>query len=126
MIEWAGEDPDTSGLAMSVMNERLQRLIRPADRPSVTLRVLALDGLGSVRSELSAIFRFGPGSDAACPDAAGTGDLRNEISPGGGKATYLHRITCQMPATALLGQHRRKELTPKTTESHWSGGQREP
>jgi hypothetical protein len=111
---------------MSVMGEQLQRLTRSADRPNATLQILALDGPGTVRSELSTTFRFGPGRGAARPGAAGTGNLRNEISPGCGKAAYLHRITCQMPAKALLGQYRCQELTPKTTESRWSGGQREP
>ena len=53
---------------MSVMNEQLQRLTRSADRPNATLQVLALDGPGTVRSELSTIFRFGLDGDAARQD----------------------------------------------------------
>jgi hypothetical protein len=48
------------------MNEQLQRLTRSADQPNVRLQILALDGPGTVRSELSTIFRFGLDSDAAC------------------------------------------------------------
>ena len=52
------------------MNEQLQRLTRSADRPNATLQVLALGGPGTVRSELSIIFRFGLDSDTACQDVA--------------------------------------------------------
>ena len=57
--------------------------------------------------------------------AVSTGHLRNDFSSDGGKETYLHRITRPMPARRSA-RHDVKELTPKTTESHWSGGQREP
>ena len=110
---------------MSVMNEQLQRLTRSACRSNVSLQVLALDGPGTVRSELSVIIRVGPDTGAARRDAAVTGDTRNDISRSGGKEAYLHRIMCPMPAKALLGPRWCKELTPKTTESHRSG-QREP
>jgi hypothetical protein len=110
---------------MSVTNEQLQRLTLSAYRPSVTLQILALDEPGTVHGELSTIPRFGLGSNTR-QGAAGTAHLRNDISLGGEKEAYLHRITCPMPAKALLGPHLCKELTPKTTESHWSGGQREP
>ena len=53
---------------MSVMNEQLRRLTRSADRPNATLQVLVLDRPGTVRSELSTIFRIGLGSDAARQD----------------------------------------------------------
>lgn len=52
------------------MNEQLQRLIRSVGRPNVRLQVLALDGPGTVRSELSTIFRFGLDSDAARQDVS--------------------------------------------------------
>ncbi len=55
---------------MSVMNEQLRRLTRSADRPNATLQVLALDGPGTVRSELSTIFRFALDGDAARQDVA--------------------------------------------------------
>jgi hypothetical protein len=53
---------------MSVMNEQRQRLTRSADQPNATLQVLALDGPGTVRGELSTIFRIGVDGDAACQD----------------------------------------------------------
>lgn len=120
------QDPGYVRLAMSVMNEQLQRLTPPVCRPNVTLQILALGGPGLIRGEPSAILCLGPDRGAACQGVAGTGHLRNDHSPGGGKGAYPRRITCQVPAGALLGPHRCKELTPKTTESHWSGGQREP
>jgi hypothetical protein len=52
------------------MNEQLQRLTRSADRLNATLQVLALDGAGTVLSELSTIFRFGLDSDAARQDVS--------------------------------------------------------
>ena len=52
------------------MNERLQRLTRSADRPNATLQVLVLDGRGTVRSELSTIFRFALDSDPAREDVS--------------------------------------------------------
>ena len=110
---------------MSVMNEQLQRLTLPACRSNVSLQALALDGTGTVRSELPVSVRFGPDTGAARQAIASSGDLRKGISRSGGIEPSLHRITRQMPAKAL-GPHRCKELTPKTTESHRSGGQREP
>ena len=109
---------------MSVMNERLQRLALSADRPDVVLQILAFEP-HSVLGELSA----NPGSasgNGVRQDAVGTRQFRNDITLGGRKHRHLRRITCQVLCTALPGPHRCKELTPKTTESHWSGGQREP
>jgi hypothetical protein len=111
---------------MSVMNEQLQRLMRSADQPGVSLRILAPDGPGMVRGVLPTIWCSGPDSGAARQGIAGTGHLRNDASPDGGTKIYPHRITCPMLAMALFGPHRCRDLTPKTTESHWSGGQREP
>lgn len=111
---------------MSVMNEQPQRLIRSVGRPDVRLQILALDGPGTVRGESFTISRFGRDSNAARQDMMNVGRPGKDFWLGGGKATYLHRITCQIPAKALLGQHRCKEQTPKTTESHCPGGQHEP
>ncbi len=107
------------------MNEQLQRLMRSADRPGVTLQIPVLDGPLTVLGELSANLGE-PGSDAVHQDTAGTRHLRNDTSRGGGKERYLRRMTRQVPAKALSRPHRCQEITPKTTESHWSGGQREP
>jgi hypothetical protein len=111
---------------MNVMNEQPQRLMRSANRPGLTLQILILDGPHTVLGELSANLRFASDSSAARQAAVGTGHLRNDMSLGGREETCLHRITCPMLPKALSGLHWRKELTPKTTESHWSGGQREP
>jgi len=68
MIRSAEERSRYVRLAMSVMNEQLRRLTRSADRPNATLQVLALDGPGTVRRELSTISRIGLDSDAARQD----------------------------------------------------------
>jgi hypothetical protein len=113
-------------LVVSVMNERLRRLALSATQPNGTLQTLALDGAHAVCGELSAIIRFGTDRKAARQAAASIRRPRNDFPPHGGKETHPHRITCRMPVRALYGSRRCKELTPKTTESHWSGGQREP
>ena len=76
--------------------------------------------------DLSAIIRFGPDGEVACQGEVSARRARNDFPLDGGKKTGLYRMTCPIPAKALPGSHRCKELTPKTTESHWSGGQREP
>jgi hypothetical protein len=113
-------------LAMSVMNEQLQRLALSADRPGLTLQILALAGPHPVSGELSAIFGIEPGREAARHDAVSTGRLANAFPLDGRKRSYLHRTTCLALAMAPFNLGLCLELTPKTTESHWSGGQREP
>lgn len=108
------------------MNERLQRLAPSANRHNGTLQTLALNGAHTVCGELSAIIRVEPDRDAARQGAVSIRPSRNDFPLHGGKETYPHRVACRMPAGALHGSRRCKELTPKTTESHWSGGQREP
>ena len=111
---------------MGVMNERLQRLALSADGPDVVLQNLAFEGPRTVLGELSANLGLAPCYDAARQDAPGIGQFRNDITLGGRKHRHLRRVTCQVLSKAVPGPHRCKELTPKTTESHWSGGQREP
>jgi hypothetical protein len=111
---------------MSVMNEQLQRLIQSADRPNVRLQILALDGPGTVRGELFTISRFGRDSSAARQDMMSAGRPGKDFWLGGGKEIYLRLIACQMLAMTSPDPGRCKELTPKTTESRWSGGQCEP
>ena len=108
------------------MNERLQRLAPSTDRPNGTFQTVALDRAHSVCGELSAIIRREPGREAARQGPVSTEHARNDFPLHGGKETHLHRITCRTPVKALHSSRRCKELTPKTTESHWSGGQREP
>src|SRR5690348_13377968 len=108
------------------MNEWLQRLAPSANRPNRTLQTLALDRAHTVCGELSAIIRSEPARKAARPGAVSIRRPRNDVPPHGGKEAHPYRITCRMPVRALHGSRRCKELTAKTTESHWSGGQREP
>jgi hypothetical protein len=108
------------------MSQRPRRLAPSANRRNGSLQALALDGAHTVRGELSAIIRFEPDSKAARQGAVSIRRSRNDFPPHGGKETHPHRITCRMPVKAPHGSRRCKELTPKTTESHWSGGQREP
>jgi hypothetical protein len=61
------------------MNEQPQRLIRSVGRPNVRLQILALDRPGTVRSELSTIFRFALDGDAARQDVS------ESHWPGGGQ-----------------------------------------
>ena len=109
-----------------VMYEQLQRLVRDADRPNVTVQIHPLDGPHTVFVESFVIFRFDPASDAGLKDVVSTEHLRNDFSLEGEKDTYLHWIAFQMLARASLDPDRSKELILKTAESRWSGGQREP
>jgi hypothetical protein len=111
---------------MSAMNEQLQQLMRSANRPDVSLQVLALDGPGTVRGKLFTISRFGPDSNVALQGMMSTGRPGKDFSLGEGKETYLRLIAFRMLAMTSLDSDWCKELTPKTTESQWSGGQREP
>jgi hypothetical protein len=112
-------------LVVSVMSERLQRLAPSANRPNGSLQTLALDGVQTVCGELSAI-TLEPAGKAARQGAVSIRRSRNDFPLHDGKEIHPHRITRRTPVKALHGSRRCKELTPKTTESHWSGGQREP
>lgn len=107
------------------MNEQPQWLARSADRPGVTPQIVILARPFTALGELSANLGE-PGSDAGGQDAVGTRKLRNGTQPADGNERSPRRITRQVIAKPLPGPHRCKEITPKTTESHWSGGQREP
>ncbi len=108
------------------MHEQPQRLAWTADRPDVTLQILPLDGPHIVCGELSAIPRFAPDDGPAPRAVATTGHPLNDLWPDGGKGPRRLRIAPRMIAGAALGPGRSGEVIPKTTESHWSGGQREP
>jgi hypothetical protein len=108
------------------MNEQLQRLASPAGRSSLALQIRTFDVPPAACGQLSAIFRFGPDGETARQGPACIGPFRNDSSPDGGKQARPPRVALAMPVTVSLSPGRRKELTPKTTESHWSGGQREP
>jgi transcriptional regulator with XRE-family HTH domain len=107
-----------------VMYEQLQRLIREADRPNLTLRILPLNAQHTVFGESFVIFGFGPDSDAMLQDVVSAEHLRNGVSLQGERETYLHRIAFDMLADASLDAESSKELILKTAESDWSGGHR--
>jgi transcriptional regulator with XRE-family HTH domain len=107
-----------------VMYEQLQRLIREADRPNLTLRILPLNAQHTVFGESFVIFGFGPDSDAMLQDVVSAEHLRNGVSLQGERETYLHRIAFDMLADASLDAESSKELMLKTAESDWSGGHR--
>jgi hypothetical protein len=113
-----------SGVVVSVMNERLQQLAPSANRPNGTLPALALDRAHPVCGELSAAIRFEADRNAPRQGAVSIRPARNGFPLHG--ETHPHRISCRMPVKAAHGSRRCKELTPKTTESHWLSGQREP
>jgi transcriptional regulator with XRE-family HTH domain len=105
----------------SVMYEQLQRLVREADRPNMTLRILPLDAQHTVFGESFVIFGFGDDSDAMLQDVVSTEHLRSGFTLEGERETYLHRIAFQMLADASLDPAASRELILETAESHWSG-----
>jgi transcriptional regulator with XRE-family HTH domain len=107
-----------------VMYEQLQRLVRDADRPNVTLRILPLDGKHTVIGESFVIFSFGPDSDAILQDVVSAEHLRNDFAVEGERETYLHRIAFQMLDNASLDPGSSRELILETAETYWSDAQR--
>src|SRR6202453_244807 len=105
----------------SVMYEQLQRLVREADRPNLTLQILPLDVQHTVFGESFVIFGFEVDSDAMLQDVVSTEHLRSGFSLGGGGGAYLHRIAFQMLAEASLDPESSRALILETAESHWSG-----
>ena len=105
----------------SVMYEQLQRLVREADRPNLTLQILTLDAQHTVFGESFVIFGFAADSDAMLQDVVSTEHLRNGFSLEGERETYLHRIAFQMLAEASLDPAESRALILETAESHWSG-----
>ncbi|MGH7735224.1 MAG: helix-turn-helix domain-containing protein, partial [Gemmatimonadales bacterium] len=72
----------------SVMYEQLQRLVREADRPNLTLQVLPLDAQHTVFGESFVIFGFGVDTDAMLQDVVSTEHLRSGFSLEGERETY--------------------------------------
>jgi transcriptional regulator with XRE-family HTH domain len=108
----------------SVMYEQLQRLVREADQPNVTLQVLPLAAQHTVFGESFVIFGFGSDGDALLQDVVSTEHLRSGFSLEGEKETYLHRIAFQMLAEASLDPVASRALILETAQSHWSGSRR--
>lgn len=108
------------------MNEQPQWwLARPANRSGVTPPILILARPFTALGELSADLGE-PGSDIVRQDAVGSRNLPNAMPSADGNGRSRRRISRQVIAKPLPGPRRCEEITPKTTESHWSGGQREP
>jgi transcriptional regulator with XRE-family HTH domain len=104
-----------------VMYEQLQRLVREADRPNVTLRILPLDAQHAVFGESFVIFGFGSDNDALLQDVVSTEHLKNDFSVEGERETYLHRLAFQILADESLDPAASRALILETAESHWSG-----
>jgi transcriptional regulator with XRE-family HTH domain len=104
-----------------VMYEQLQRLVREADRPNVTLQILPLDAQHTVFGESFVIFRYGPDNDAMLQDVVSAEHLKNGFSVEGERETYLHRLAFQLLAGASLDPASSRALILETAESHWSG-----
>jgi hypothetical protein len=107
------------------MNEQPQWLARPANRPGVTPQIVILARPFMALGELSANLGE-PRGDVMPQDAAGTRNLPDAGPAADGNERSRRRTTRQVIARPLPGPHRCKEITRKTTESHWSGGQLEP
>ena len=108
----------------AVMYDQLQRLVKEADRPNLTLQVLPLDAQHSVFGESFVIFSFGQDADAMLQDVVSTEHLRSGFTLEGERDTYLHRIAFQMLSEASLDPTASRALILKTAESYWSGAQR--
>jgi transcriptional regulator with XRE-family HTH domain len=108
----------------SVMYDQLQRLVKEADRPNLTLQVLPLDAQHSVFGESFVIFSFGQDADAMLQDVVSTEHLRSGFTLEGERDTYLHRIAFQMLSEAALDPVASRALILETAESYWSGAQK--
>ena len=108
----------------AVMYDQLQRLVKEADRPNLTLQVLPLDAQHSVFGESFVIFGFGQDADAMLQDVVSTEHLRSGFTLEGERDTYLHRIAFQMLSEASLDPAASRALILETAESYWSGAQR--
>jgi len=105
----------------SVMYEQLQHLVRQADRPNLTLRVLPLDARHSVFGESFVIFGFADDGDATLQDVVSVEQLRSSVILEGERETYLHRIAFQALCDASLDPAGSRALILETAESYWSG-----
>ena len=105
----------------AVMYDQLQRLVKEADRPNLTLQVLPLDAQHSVFGESFVIFGFGQDADAMLQDVVSTEHLRSGFTLEGERDTYLHRIAFQMLVDAALDPVASRKLILETAETYWSG-----
>jgi transcriptional regulator with XRE-family HTH domain len=107
--------------AEAVMYDQLQRLVKEADRPNLTLQVLPLDAQHVVFGESFVIFGFGQDADAMLQDVVSTEHLRSGFTLEGERDTYLHRIAFQMLSEAALDPVASRKLILETAEAYWSG-----
>jgi transcriptional regulator with XRE-family HTH domain len=105
----------------AVMYDQLQRLVKEADRPNLTLQILPLDAQHSVFGESFVIFSFGQDADAMLQDVVSTEHLRSGFTLEGERDTYLHRIAFQMLVDAALDPVASRKLILETAETYWSG-----
>jgi transcriptional regulator with XRE-family HTH domain len=105
----------------AVMYDQLQRLVKEADRPNLTLQILPLDAQHSVFGESFVIFGFGQDADAMLQDVVSTEHLRSGFTLEGERDTYLHRIAFQMLVDAALDPVASRKLILETAEGYWSG-----
>lgn len=105
----------------TVMREQLQRLVREADRPNLTLQVLPLDAQRTVIGESFEIFGFEADNDAMLQDVVSTEHMKSGFILEGERDTYLHRIAFNTLTDAALDPADSKALILQTAESHWSG-----
>ena len=105
----------------AVMYDQLQRLVKEADRPNLTLQVLPLDAQHVVFGESFVIFGFGQDADAMLQDVVSTEHLRSGFTLEGERDTYLHRIAFQMLVDAALDPVASRKLILATAETYWSG-----
>jgi transcriptional regulator with XRE-family HTH domain len=105
----------------AVMYDQLQRLVKEADRPNLTLQVLPLDSQHVVFGESFVIFGFGQDADAMLQDVVSTEHLRSGFTLEGERDTYLHRIAFQMLVDAALDPVASRKLILETAETYWSG-----
>jgi transcriptional regulator with XRE-family HTH domain len=108
----------------TVMYEQLQQLLRDADRPNVTLRILPLNAQHTVFGESFVIFRFGEDNDPILQDVVSAEHLKNAFSVEGERETYLHRIAFQTLVSASLDPSASRSLIADSAEMYWSDSQR--
>jgi transcriptional regulator with XRE-family HTH domain len=104
-----------------VMYEQLQHLAQIAERPNVTLQILALDGQHRVFGESFVIFGFGEDTDAMLQDVVSTEHMRGGFTLEGERETYLHRIAFETLSESALDPEASTALVLETAESRWSG-----
>src|SRR6516225_442839 len=103
----------------SVMYEQLQRLVKEADRPNLTLRILPLDTQHTVFGESFVIFGFRDDSDAMLQDVVSTEHMRSGYTVEAERDTYLHRIAFDTISDTALDPAASRALILETAQAHW-------